>query len=73
MNEPPQSLNGRSETGRVGMTGPLIHARAGRTPLPLMHPRQLSGLPLLPPLSADSPYTQYSILNTLVSSGPPSL
>ena len=39
MDKPPQSLNGRSETGRVGMTGPVIRGRAGRTPLPLMHPQ----------------------------------
>jgi hypothetical protein len=38
MDKPPQSLNGRSETGRVGMTGPVIHGRAGRPPLPLMPP-----------------------------------
>ena len=33
-------------------------------------PRQSSGFPMLPPLSSVSPYTRYSILNTLVSSGP---
>ena len=33
---------------RVGMTGPVIRGRAGRTPLPLMPPgnHPVSGLPL---------------------------
>ena len=33
-------------------------------------PRQLSGFPMVSPLSPASPYTQYSILDTLASSGP---
>jgi len=33
----------------VGMTGPVIRGRAGRTPLPLMHPPPLNRFPYAAP------------------------
>ena len=46
---------------------------SGPRVLELCPPSQSSGSPMAPPTSPASPYTQYSILNTLASSGPRAL